>query len=175
MILISEEKDLSKRKPSLHRVDEVERAAHLGTSFFMIMIIIILLKSKTPASKLQLTAEHCLNFLKHSSFNFEPHPRMLFQRLTDAKNSRDPEHVVVKGNQHLTIFNFDFKHMTWIMNQHLKTPRHVMVWGDQYLIFSSCILFTWYEIRRSRTWKTQTWAKKCPTMALPKLSNQWSW
>ena len=32
--MITEEKDLSKRKPSLHRVDEVERATHLGTSFF---------------------------------------------------------------------------------------------------------------------------------------------
>ena len=127
VILITEEKDLSKRKPSLHRVDEVERATHLGTSFFMIMIIIIFLKNSSPASKLQLTARHCLNFLKHSSFNFEPHPRMLFQRLTDAKNSREPEHVMVQGDQNLTIFNFNFKHMMRIMNQHLKTPRHVMV------------------------------------------------
>jgi len=27
---------------------------------------------------------------------------MLFQRLTDAKNSREPEHVMVQGDQHLS-------------------------------------------------------------------------
>ena len=133
----------------------LKRAAHLGAGQNLLSDIV--------------------RMFEHPSFNFEPHPWMLFQRLTDAKNSREPEHVMVQGDQHLTIVNFDFKHMMWIMNQYLKTPRHVMVWGDQKLIFTSCILFTWCKIWSSRTWKTQTWAKKCPTMALPKLSNQWSW
>ena len=78
----------------------------------MIMMIIIFLKEQLTCEQVTTYCEILSEFLKHLSFNFEPHPRMLFQRLTDAKNSRDPEHVVVKGNQHLTIVNFDFKHKT---------------------------------------------------------------
>ena len=61
----------------------LKRAAHLGAGQNLLSDIV--------------------RMFEHPSFNFEPHPWMLFQRLTDAKNSREPEHVMVQGDQHLTI------------------------------------------------------------------------
>ena len=74
VILITEEKDLSKRKPSLHRVDEVERAAHLGTSLFMITIIIIFLKEQLTWEQVKTycqTLSECLN-IQVSILNLTP-------------------------------------------------------------------------------------------------------
>ena len=108
-------------------MDEVERATHLGTSFFYDYDYYHFLKRAAHLGASQNLLSDIVRMFEHPSFNFEPHPRMLFQRLTDAKNSGEPEHVMVQGDQNLTIFNLNFKHMMRIMNQHLKTPRHVMV------------------------------------------------
>ena len=114
-------------------------------------------------------------FFKTFKFQFWTSPQNAFPKTHRCEELSRTRTCHGPGGSTPDHFNFDFKHMMWIMNQYLKTPRHVMVWGDQKLIFTSCILFTWCKIWSSRTWKTQTWAKKCPTMALPKLSNQWSW
>ena len=89
------DENLSKWKTSLQGVDNIEWAAHLEMNC-------------------QLST---LNKVITISHNFESYPRMLFKRFTDAKNSWQPEHVMIKGDQHLVNFNIIFEQILWNMEK----------------------------------------------------------